>query len=516
MALVVSTVLAALLALAVSPSLAFAADGYVTVNDDTTHYASMDEAAASAVAVSGTITYHVSGHVTCAFTTDLACSGAATTVKVVGSNNTAQVDLNGEGSGSFTAKGAQLDFTDVTLDDRRTNCSGYWLSSYLMFDCAGVDFTGCTFDEGVLIAGGITANFDDCTFSELINTANNDNSVEHYQLWVHHAGTVNVKGCTFEKDSFGSIKDTTYTESDPTTADIKISVTNSTFTDIGHHRIMHLEGATSLTLSNNHCLDCFNVTGDKRFIDCGGTTADDINADYFADDAMDNVVEYTLNYTVPATGATEKTTYQFHTTSAITDHSLGGTTYKLANGYDVWTSAAITGTDATQISDVAAGPRNYDLVEGVANTYYIDFDANGGDGSMDAMTMTYGVPASLTANTFTRDGYTFLGWSHDADATSPDYEDGATVQDLTNEPYLTMVLYAVWSKDEQPVSPDTPSAPDTPATPDVVESSATSSSDQGDALPTTNDPIDLAVAAFAAVLATVCFAGATRLWKSNR
>ncbi len=80
------------------------------------------------------------------------------------------------------------------------------------------------------------------------------------------------------------------------------------------------------------------------------------------------------------------------------------------------------------------------------NTYTIDFDANGGTGpAMDLMLKTYNTPEDLTANTFTREGYTFLGWSTDKTAASAAYTDkGSVTDDLTTTNNGNVALYAIW------------------------------------------------------------------------
>lgn len=79
------------------------------------------------------------------------------------------------------------------------------------------------------------------------------------------------------------------------------------------------------------------------------------------------------------------------------------------------------------------------------NTYAVVFDANGGTGQMNSQTMTPGVMASLSENTFSRSGYVFQGWSKDKRTKAAQYSDGETVKDLA-EPEKTATLYAVWKK----------------------------------------------------------------------
>ena len=72
-------------------------------------------------------------------------------------------------------------------------------------------------------------------------------------------------------------------------------------------------------------------------------------------------------------------------------------------------------------------------------TYAITFDANGGTGTMDKQTVEAGATDTLTANAFTRDGYTFAGWNTAKDGTGTAYADKAEVKVEGD-----MTLYAQW------------------------------------------------------------------------
>ena len=72
-------------------------------------------------------------------------------------------------------------------------------------------------------------------------------------------------------------------------------------------------------------------------------------------------------------------------------------------------------------------------------TNTITFDANGGAGSMDALTNMTGATVTLTTNAFTRDGYTFAGWNTAKDGSGTAYADKAEVK-LDGD----MTLYAQW------------------------------------------------------------------------
>ena len=84
-----------------------------------------------------------------------------------------------------------------------------------------------------------------------------------------------------------------------------------------------------------------------------------------------------------------------------------------------------------------------------ANKYTVTFDANGGTGTMDDQEFTYDVKQALTANTFSRTGYTFKEWTTNADGTGDKYADKATVKNLATEG--TVTLYAQWTANKYTV-----------------------------------------------------------------
>ena len=56
-----------------------------------------------------------------------------------------------------------------------------------------------------------------------------------------------------------------------------------------------------------------------------------------------------------------------------------------------------------------------------ANTYTITYNANGGSGTMDSMAIKYNDSVSIKANTFTRNGYTFAGWTTNSNGIDDSY-----------------------------------------------------------------------------------------------
>ena len=70
----------------------------------------------------------------------------------------------------------------------------------------------------------------------------------------------------------------------------------------------------------------------------------------------------------------------------------------------------------------------------------VTFDANGGTGTMAPQGVVSGTATKLNANTFTREGYTFNGWSTNKNGGGTTYTDGQSVT-LTAD----TTLYAQWS-----------------------------------------------------------------------
>ena len=131
-------------------------------------------------------------------------------------------------------------------------------------------------------------------------------------------------------------------------------------------------------------------------------------------------------------------TYQYNANgnNAVT---IPITAAKLHNGSQyVGTAEEYTATEGA-----AAGSAyrwwTYDSKWHSADEILVSFDANGGEGSMDAMTQKKDASFTLTGNTFTRTGYDFTGWNTEKDGSGASYTDGATVTFTSDT-----VLYAQW------------------------------------------------------------------------
>ena len=284
--------------------------GYVTVNDDTTQYASLDEAVAAATkdeTIVDTVTYHIYGAVAATgdntkYTPDLALdSKPIKTVNVIGEDDTATITLSGVYYQRFAAEGAALNVQNVTLDDdRRSSSEGSadpWEFTYIQPECASASFTNCTFNEGIMV--GMNATFDGCTFTmtpEYYKDLNDgvDYSDDHYQLWISNYGNVVVNNCTFKDATYGAIKSTWNKYG--TNSDLSLSVTNSTFENITNKVPLNLDGAAKVVFAGNTLTD-----------DCKQNNGSYIKSDIEISDFTEenNTVKHALNF-VPPVDATCK------------------------------------------------------------------------------------------------------------------------------------------------------------------------------------------------------------------
>lgn len=85
--------------------------------------------------------------------------------------------------------------------------------------------------------------------------------------------------------------------------------------------------------------------------------------------------------------------------------------------------------------------------------YTVSFDGNYNDsGIMKDMSCSYDKSYSIPKNSFTRSGYTFIGWGTSDSDTSAIYKDQAVIKNLTDEDDSDICLYALWKRNSYTVS----------------------------------------------------------------
>ncbi len=89
------------------------------------------------------------------------------------------------------------------------------------------------------------------------------------------------------------------------------------------------------------------------------------------------------------------------------------------------------------VSSEAAGLKLYAIWKA-----QIQFEANGGEGVMEALEVEMGATVELPKSTFVREGFVFAGWATSEGATTAKYMDGVTISGVARP----LTLYAVWNE----------------------------------------------------------------------
>ena len=87
------------------------------------------------------------------------------------------------------------------------------------------------------------------------------------------------------------------------------------------------------------------------------------------------------------------------------------------------------------------------------NHYYIEFNSNGGEGTMPNQGIVIGKSANLKENTFTKSNYSFKEWNTKADGSGTKYQNKESINlELQRDESIT--LYAIWEIDKFTVTFD--------------------------------------------------------------
>jgi len=76
--------------------------------------------------------------------------------------------------------------------------------------------------------------------------------------------------------------------------------------------------------------------------------------------------------------------------------------------------------------------------------YTINFNRNGGSGTISSLTLNYDDEIALTKNAFTKLGHTFKCWNTNADGTGTSYTDEQLIKNITSDNNATITLYAIF------------------------------------------------------------------------
>lgn len=129
------------------------------------------------------------------------------------------------------------------------------------------------------------------------------------------------------------------------------------------------------------------------------------------------------NFQVNVAGGTGSGSFVQGKSVTISAASKTGYTFASWSGAAADTGILASATSASTTLTIPSRDVAYEATY-TPNTYTVKFNANGGSGTMPVESFTYDVSKALTANAFTRNGWTFLGWAESATATTVKYTNG--------------------------------------------------------------------------------------------
>ena len=155
---------------------------------------------------------------------------------------------------------------------------------------------------------------------------------------------------------------------------------------------------------------------------------------------------YTVKYdSNGGTGTIRDSSYKLGESKKLTKNTFTKEGYTFIGWNTNKSSLSVIYTDEQVVNDLGQTGETVILYAiWKVNTYTVKYDSNGGTGSMANVTYSYGESKKLTKNTFTKEGYTFVGWNTNKDANAALYTDEQEVSNLSKENDGVVTLYAIW------------------------------------------------------------------------
>lgn len=393
-----------------------------------------------------------------------------------------------ETNGTFTLDKANGEHNNCTANlvvnvTNITPATGYYCTGVTATGGANVSVSGpdgsgnytVTYTKNNSITSTITANFAAVPTHTVTWSANGSTTTESYAEGAAITFPTSATGC-IGKVFKGWSSTTIYpaTDTEPT------YVTSATMgtSDITYYAVFAKETTGSGGSSN---LIEYDGTGSLTLESIEGVTASGLGSDYASGNApyllkFDGNGDY-IQFVLDAVPTSLSFDYKMigggnTSTMTIKESSADSGPYSDVEALSISGAQNSTGTLTTSAtfteknirmvftkgSNVGVGPITI-TGSGSTTTYSgyttsctlptsvtVTFNANEGEGTMSNQVVAYNATTTLTANTFTRTGYSFQGWATSAS--------GAKVYD--NEEELTFTedlnLYAVWQKNSHNVS----------------------------------------------------------------
>ena len=149
-----------------------------------------------------------------------------------------------------------------------------------------------------------------------------------------------------------------------------------------------------------------------------------------------------------STGTMDDQTFIYTDTMKLQNNAFKKPGYHFVEWYDEETGTSYTNEGIIDQSIIKNGNKTIILhARWTSNTLLINFNSNNGKGSMPSQSFNYiGGYMIINLNKFTRDGYSFKGWSTTPDG-EVEYTDCATIdKEIITDCSKVITLYAVWEE----------------------------------------------------------------------
>ena len=325
----------------------------------------------------------------------------------------------------------EFDFTSATIPNRDVVIYAKWKvnSSTIAFDTnGGSPITAITKNYGEVVTAPADSVKEGYTFAgwysdkgllnEYVFTTMPSKGITVYAKWIPNNYTIK-----FNSNGGVGIKEDINTNYDETI------VLKNPFTKEGYtfNSWNTKEDGTGTKYSNNESVTKLITSGDITLYAIW--EANSYKVIFNSNDGEGTMSSQELKYGVSSNLNTVIFTKEGHTFNSW-NTKIDGTGVKYLNNENVINMTTKESITLYAIWDV--------------NTYTVKFDSNGGVGTMSNLVATYNQEFQLTKNAFTKEGYTFVGWSIDNNLESIEYEDSEIIKNLVNEHNGSITLYAVW------------------------------------------------------------------------
>ena len=268
---------------------------------------------------------------------------------------------------------------------------------------------------GFSFSGWATTSSGSVAYADGANYSINDGNATLYAKW-----TANTYTVTFDEQSASAPIPTTKTVTYGNTYGNLAATSRDGYTFAGWYTQGSggdkIESTSTVSTASNHSL----------YAQWTANTDTAYTVKYYLQDT--NGTTYTLQETIAKTGTTA-------TTGTSEAKAYTGFTENTTHSERLISSAILA--DGSLVLK-----RFYDR-----NTYTLTFNVNGGSGNTVTQNLKYQTSTALTANSYTRDGYSFAGWATSSSG-SVAYADGANYS--INDGNTT--LYAQWTADSYSIT----------------------------------------------------------------